>query len=155
MIRVAIADDETLFREGLKQLIDGFERITVIQEATDGKDLIESLDAAETLPDVLLLDLNMPSMTGIEATKIIKDKYPNLRIIILSTHFNKAFILNMVEHGASSYLPKNCNPDELEQTILKVYKHGFYYSTEVMLVIRENMMRKSKPKASFLPQLTR
>ncbi|MEO0582140.1 MAG: response regulator transcription factor [Bacteroidota bacterium] len=155
MIRVAIADDETLFREGLKQLIEGFERITVTMEAYDGANLIDQLAATEALPHILLLDLNMPAMTGIEATKVLREQYPDVKVIVLSTHFNKAFILNMVELGASSYLPKNCKPDELENTIHKVFEKGFYYSTEVMMVIRENMMRKSKPKARFLPELTR
>lgn len=146
MIRLAIADDEALFRKGMQLLSEDWEGIEVMLEAKDGKDLLAQLATADPLPEVLLLDLNMPEINGIDSAKIIREKYPDIRIIILSTYFSKAFIINMIELGAGAYLQKNTQPELVEKTINEVYKNGFSYSLEVMEVIRQNMMQKTKPK---------
>ena len=156
--RMAIADDEALFRKGLGMLIEDFENMEVVLEAADGQDLIDQLEDLESrekiLPDVLLLDLNMPKLNGIEVAKRLQQYYPSIRIIVLSSHFSKAFIINMVEIGAASYLPKNTEPTIMEETIKEVMKNNFHYTKEIMSVIRENMIRKKKVKASFSKNLT-
>lgn len=146
MIKVAIADDEALFRKGMGMLIDDFEGIEYVLEAGNGQELIEKLDATEQVPQVVLLDLNMPVLNGIDTAKILKEKYPELKIIVLSTYFSKAFIINMIEIGAASYLPKNTSPEEVEQTIREVADKGFFYNQAVMEIIRENMIQKTRPK---------
>lgn len=114
------------------------------------------LHASESLPDVLLLDMKMPNLNGVEASKVIRTEFPDLKIVVLSTYFSKAFIINMIELGAASYLPKNANPDEVAATIREVFKHGFSYNQAVMEVIRDNMLQKTKPKmaSSFDVELT-
>ena len=154
MIHIAITDDETLFLKGLKQLIEGFEGMEVILEASNGKDLLAQLAEGDALPHILLLDLNMPEMTGVEAAKVLQQQYPAIRIIVISTYFSKAFIINMIELGASAYLAKNSLPQEVELTIREVSDKGFSYTDKVLEVIRENMMKKTKPKLSFGPELT-
>jgi len=146
MISIALADDEALFRRGMNFLIEDFEEMEVVWEVGDGKELLDKLAEVDTLPDVLLLDLNMPEINGIEAAKIMREEYPDLRIVVLSSYFQKSFIVNMIEIGAASYLPKNTEPDEMERTIREVADKGFFYTQKVMEVIRQSMMDKGRPK---------
>jgi Response regulator containing a CheY-like receiver domain and an HTH DNA-binding domain len=153
-ITIAIADDEALFRKGMKLILNEYEDCQIVMEAANGEELLDQLSSTESLPDILLLDLKMPKMDGIAAAREIRQKYPSLKFIVLSTHFSRAFILNMIELGAASYLPKNSEPDEVAKTIRGVYAKGFHYNDEVMTVIRENLINKSKPKPHFPFQLT-
>ncbi|MBK8968852.1 MAG: response regulator transcription factor [Saprospiraceae bacterium] len=146
MIQLAIADDEALFRKGMMALIQDWPDMHVLLDAQDGEDLLEQLRQAGNLPDVLLLDLNMPRLNGIETAKIIRETYPELKIVVLSTYFSNAFVLKMIELGAAAYLPKNSDPAEMRQTILEVVANGFSYSRPVLEIIRQNLQQKSKPK---------
>ncbi len=153
-ITIAIADDEALFRKGMSLLLNNYEGLDVNLEAVDGVDLLEKLASLETLPDVLLLDLKMPRMNGIEAAKVIRKEYPELKIIIISTHFSRAFVINMIEIGAASYLPKNSEPKEVVETIKAVQSNGFHYNKKVMEIIRENFLSKNKPASPTSFELT-
>lgn len=157
MIKIAIADDESLFRKGMKLLLENDSSdMQVALEAGDGDDLLRQLRASGSLPDVLLLDLNMPNTSGVEAAKIIREEFPGLKIIVLSTYFSNAFIINMIELGAAAYLPKDSDPEEVRRTILEVMQNGFSYNQKVLEVIRDNMVLKTKPKmpSSFHVELT-
>ena len=154
MIQIALADDETLFRKGMSILIEEFEGMQVSLEAQHGRDLLDQLAPLDTLPDILLLDLNMPELNGVETAKILQKDYPSIQIIVLSTYFSKQFIINMIELGASAYLPKNSLPEAVESTIREVADKGFAYNDKVMAVIRENLIKKTRPKPSFGPELT-
>ncbi len=155
-IRIAIADDEALFRKGLGMLLEDYEGFSIVLEAENGRDLIDQLQQVEDLPTVLLLDMKMPVLNGIETAKLMREEFPAIPIIILSTHFSKAFILNMIEMGAASYLPKNTDPDEVVETIRSVLSKGFYYTNEVMKIIREDFMHKHqvKQKPNFSADIT-
>jgi DNA-binding NarL/FixJ family response regulator len=144
-IRLAIADDEVLIRKGLALVIRDFEGIELIMEAGNGQELLDQLALGKVVPNVVILDLRMPVLDGIETAKKLSADYPDIRIIILSTYFSKAFVLNMLEIGAAAYLPKNTDPDEMEQTIRGVVEKGFYYNEAVMSIVRENLMSKKKP----------
>ncbi len=143
-IHLGIVDDELLFRKGMRALLSENEAIEVIVEAGNGQELLDKLEIPENRPQVLLLDLNMPVMSGVETTKALQKKYPEIRIIILTTHYSKGFIVKMIELGAASYLPKNSEPEEVAETVLMVASKGFFYNDHVMNVIRENMQRKVK-----------
>lgn len=155
-LQIAITDDEALFRKGLAMIIDDFEQASVCLQAEDGQHLLDQLRSAEILPDILLLDLQMPKLNGIETTKVLQKEFPSIKIIILTTHFSKGFIINMIELGAASYLPKNTEPEVMEHTIRNVAEKGFYYTDEVLAVIRENMSTKKniKPQTSFTIKFT-
>lgn len=146
MIHLALADDEALFRKGMKLLLEDYEGISVVLEAQDGEQLLQQLRQATSLPDVLLLDMKMPNLNGVETAKVLQENFPSIKIIVLSTYFSKAFIVNMIELGAGAYLPKNTTPDEVVATIREVYNNGFSYNQAVLEVIRDNMLQKSKPK---------
>jgi DNA-binding NarL/FixJ family response regulator len=156
--KIAITDDETLFRKGLFMIIEDMDNMEVLLEAGHGQDLLNQLEDLtskdQDLPDIVLLDLQMPVLNGIKTAKLLQANYPDIKIIVLSTHFNKAFILNMIELGAASYLAKNTNPEEMEMTIQSVAEKGFHYNDEIMKIITENMRNKTRPKASFSEQLT-
>ena len=146
MIKIALTDDEALFRKGMRSLIEDFEGMEVILEATSGTDLLQQLANTTPLPDVLLLDLNMANLNGIETAKVLQKDYPSIKAIILSSYFSKAFVINLIEIGASAYLPKNALPEEVAQTIQEVIAKGFSYNDAVMQIIRENMVQKNRPK---------
>ncbi|MFK7936387.1 MAG: response regulator [Saprospiraceae bacterium] len=157
MIKIAIADDEALFRKGMMALLSDYADFQIILEAENGKVLLTNLAAAAESPDVLLLDLNMPEMNGIETARVLQREYADLKIVVLSSYFSKAFIINMMELGAAAYLPKNAEPQMVELTIREVAEKGFFYTDEVMTVIRENMVQKKRgtPKAGFVVELTK
>lgn len=155
-IHLAIADDEALFRRGMRLILQDYADLHIVLEAENGEDLLAKIRASDELPDVLLLDLKMPGMSGIEAAEIIRQEFPSILIVVVSSHVSKAFILNMIEMGAAAYLGKNAHPDEVVETIRMVREKGFYYNAAVMETIRENMMGKStiKPQRSFQVELT-
>lgn len=146
MIQIAIADDEALFRQGMRLILEDYPDLRVQFEAENGEDLLAKIRAATDPPDVLLLDLKMPVMSGIEAAKIIREQFPSIHLVVLSSHVSKAFILNMIEIGAASYLGKNAHPEEVAETIRQVRERGFYYNSMVMNAIHESMADKSQPK---------
>ncbi len=156
MIHLALADDEALFRRGMRLILEDYPDLQVMMEAENGEDLLTKIRASGELPDVLLLDLKMPGMTGIEAAEIIRREFPSILIVVVSSHVSKAFILNMIEIGAAAYLGKNAHPDEVVETIRMVCQKGFYYNSTVMEVIRDNMTGKSqvKPQRSFEIEIT-
>jgi len=155
-ILIALADDEALFRRGMRLILEDYPDLTVMLEAENGDDLLTKIRNSIDLPDVLLLDLKMPGKTGIEAAEIIRREFPSILIVVVSSHISKAFILNMIEIGAAAYLGKNAHPDEVVETIRMVREKGFYYNANVMEVIRDNMMGKNpvKPQRSFEVELT-
>ncbi len=154
MIRIAIADDETLFRKGMQILLADFDGLEVSMEAGNGRELLDQLEKTEELPDVILLDLNMPELNGVETAKILQEKFPEIKVIVLSTYFSKEFISKMLELGASGYLPKNSAPEEVEQAIREVHEKGFSYTQPVMEVVRDSLTRKKKSRVAFGPDLT-
>jgi len=155
-IQVAVADDETLFRKGLSFMIEEYESIDLCMEASNGQELLDQLAAAELLPDVVLMDLNMPVLDGIATARQLTPLYPSIRLVVVSSHFSKAFVYNLLEIGAAAYLAKNTDPEEMELTIRQVVEKGFYYNDEVQQIIREQMLGGKRPqRASFQVELTR
>lgn len=155
-ILLAIADDEALFRRGMRLILEDYEDISILFDAENGEVLLSQIRNSNELPDVLLLDLKMPVMSGIEAAEIVRREFPSIQIVVISSHVSKPFILNMIEIGAAAYLGKNAHPDEVVETIRQVCAKGFYYNQTVMEVIRENLTGKLniKPQRSFEVELT-
>ncbi len=144
MIKIAIADDHKLFREGLRFLVDNMEGVKVIIEAANGKELLASPLLAEA--DILLLDLDMPEMDGLEALKQLRPTRPDLGIIILTMHSDTKMIAYLMELGANSYLLKDTSPDEFHKAIFSVKKEGFYFSQMVSQAMLNGLKGNSRKK---------
>jgi DNA-binding NarL/FixJ family response regulator len=155
-IKLALVDDEVLFREGIKLMINGFDRIDISMEAANGQEFLNVLAESQEHPDIVLMDMKMPVLNGVETAKILEKEYPNIKIIILSSYFSESFVFNMLELGAAAYLPKNTMLQEVENTIRGVAEKGFYYNSEVLQILREGIQRRDKvTKVSFAPKITR
>ena len=135
MTKIIIADDHTMFLEGLISLLRNVPEITVTEKASNGKELLKLLE--KNTADVLLLDISMPEMDGVEVTKIIKKTYPKLKIIILTTHSNAHIIAKLNRLGVDGYLLKNAEKDELLYAIKKVQSGEHYFSKEVAAIHKE------------------
>lgn len=140
IIKIAIADDEELFRQGMTFILNKEVNFDIILQAENGNDLIRKLKEIKQLPDIILMDLNMPLLNGVETTKQLKKIHPEIKIIALTSYYSKPFISNMISIGAVSYLAKNTTPKIVVETINNVAKKGFHYDDNVMQVIQENVL---------------
>lgn len=151
LIKVAIADDEELFRVGLVHILSRDEEIEICFQAENGKELLDYLEQCTQLPDIIITDIKMPEINGVEVTKNISKLYPEIGIIALTTYNTKPFIRNMIDVGASAYLVKNSAPSKVLHTIKQVFYNGFYYDNEVMKIVNErsSSKRSSETKTVF------
>jgi len=150
-INIVLADDELLFRQGLKAILSNQDNINVLFDAKDGNDLIQQLRTVEILPEIVITDLKMPELNGVEVTKLIRKEFPTIKVIALTSYFSKPFILNMISIGAVAYLAKNSTPALMVKTIEEVADKGFYYDEEVMQYIHESIVNPAdkKVKSNF------
>ena len=143
--RIAIADDEKLFLNGLAMVIDQHPQFNSSILAQDGQDLISKIkDSEGGVPDLVLTDMEMPIKNGIDVTKELNQHYPEIKIVILSSHYEPTLILKMLELGASAYMAKNEEPEEVYNTMLGVIKNGFHYNQFVVNLIRDKMFLNKK-----------
>ncbi len=142
-IKVLIVDDHQLFREGLANLIGGSDEIEIIAEAENAGQAIEM--TSKLNPDVIIMDIGLPKINGIEATKILKKKYPNIKIIALSMHSDKHYIKGMLEAGASGYLLKNSTHNQVMDAVKSVYNGKKYLSSTITEVLIDNYLGKDEP----------
>lgn len=145
MINIAIADDQKLFRKGMVALVNSFDEMSIIFEAGNGKELLELCANATVKPDVILLDLSMPEMNGLDALKILKETHAEIRVIILSSHEAENFILATIQEGANGYLAKNAEPEEVELAIREVFKNDFYFTPPMLEIMRKGLVKKVQP----------
>ncbi|MCK9376339.1 MAG: response regulator transcription factor [Syntrophobacterales bacterium] len=135
-IRIIVADDHQIVRQGLRILLEAEPDMEVLAEADNGRKVLKM--AQELLPDVIIMDLSMPELNGIEATRQILAESPGVRIIALSMHSDSLFVLNMIRAGASGYLLKDCALEELVKAIRTVVNQKTYLSPGVSdIVIRD------------------
>ena len=128
-IKIIIADDHTMFLQGIVSLLENEENINILGVAPNGKEVFKIIDTA--LPDILLLDISMPEMDGIEVTRIIKQQFPSIKILIISTHSNIQMIAKLIRMGVEGYLLKNAEKEELLHAIHTIHKGGNYFCKEV------------------------
>lgn len=145
LIKVAIADDQVLFRKGMMAIVDTFDGMAITLEADNGRMLLDALATDDPLPDVVLLDLSMPELNGVETTKLIHKDYPTLKIIILSVYGEDRFVTHLMDLGVNAYLFKNAEPLEVERAIRAVIETDFYFN-EAFLSALKNRMLVKKPR---------
>ncbi|MCD2257906.1 response regulator transcription factor [Psychroserpens luteolus] len=142
-ITIAVADDELLFRQGLISILSKEKNLDILFDAEDGNHLMEQLRSAEQLPEIVITDLKMPGLNGVETTKLIRKEFPDIKIIALTSYFSKPFIINMISIGAVAYLAKNSTPKLMLTTIKEVADKGFYYDEQVMKFIHEGLLNNN------------
>ncbi len=147
-IKVAIADDHKIFRDGIKMSLKDKEYLKILWEAEDGKDLMHKLKIKE--PDILLMDIRMPEMDGINAISLIKKEHEAVKIIVLTMYDDQEMITKMMEIGANAYLTKTTEPDEIYQAILTCMNDDFYFNDLVNKAVLSKIQNK-KAIRQFYP----
>jgi two-component system response regulator NreC len=149
-IKVMIADDHQIVREGLRAMLEKEHDIKVVGEAVDGR-MTERL-ARELVPDVIIMDVAMPDLNGIEATRQIVAELPGVKIIALSMHDDRRFVLNMFKAGAAGYMLKDCAFKDLAKAIRVVMSHKTYLSHEIADIVVKDYLASSSPTESSVFQ---
>ncbi|HHU98540.1 MAG TPA: response regulator transcription factor [Bacteroidales bacterium] len=148
-IRIALADDHQLFRNGLKILLGGYPEFEVVAEASNGTELLKVLENCPT--DIVLMDINMPEMDGVEATSRISRQIPEVFVIALSMYGEEEYYYRMVEAGAKGFILKDSDISDVHDAIIAVHRGGNYFSQELLYhVIRRIKNREQEEKSSNL-----
>ncbi len=151
-IRIIIADDHRLFREGLVNLLSESKDIEIVAQAEDGRDVV--LKAKEFNPQVVIMDIGMPIINGVEATRQLLKELPSAKVIALSMHSDKQYIKGMLEAGASGYLFKNCAYDELIEAIHTVNSGKKYLSDVITEIMIQDYLGKEENNPESDAELT-
>jgi two-component system invasion response regulator UvrY len=152
---VVLVDDHILLRNGLSTLINTFNNCSVLFEANNGKDFLDKLNP-EMLPDIVLMDINMPEMDGYETASWLKNNYPDVKVLALSMYDNENSIIRMFRAGAKGYILKDSDPAELEAAISSIISKGYYYTEMVTgrLIHSINVLDEEDNSVKHLIQLT-
>lgn len=145
-IKIALVDDETLLLEGLSLMFARNDNLEVVVTATDGSEFLEKTAnlPRERFPDIALIDIQMEPMNGFELVELSKKNYPELKIIILSTHYKSAMLGHMIKLGISAFLPKNATQDLLSEAIEKVHKFGVFFTSKDHEMLASFVKNKSQ-----------
>jgi DNA-binding NarL/FixJ family response regulator len=135
IISVVIADDHIIFRKGLTTILNEISVIKVVAETSNGHELLDFLKS--NTADVVLMDIKMPGMDGIEATRRVLEKYPKIKVIALTMHEEIGYFNRMIEAGASGFLLKKTNQDQLEEAITAVFRGESYFSEEFAFTAKQ------------------
>jgi two-component system response regulator NreC len=141
-IKVLVADDHTILRQGIKALLDNQEGIEVIGEAKDGREALAIIE--ETLPDVILMDIAMPGLNGLEATRRIKKKFPRMKVLVLTMYTNEEYIFQILNAGANGYLVKETAFQDLISAIKAVYKNEAFMSPSISKKVINSYIKKAQ-----------
>ena len=144
-IKIILVDDHQMFRDGVKAVLHDEENISVIGEVGRGGELFEMLNSLT--PDLVITDISMPDISGIEITKYLTENYPSVRVLILSMHKNEEFITKSISAGASGYLPKDTSMKELLEAIEVISDGGNYFNRDISDTLLSSIIRKSKSQA--------
>jgi DNA-binding NarL/FixJ family response regulator len=155
-INVLIVEDQTIFRSGLKLLLNEIPEVNVMDEASNGKEFLEIIK--EKMPDIVLMDIKMPVMDGIEATKTALGLYPQIKVLVLSMFGEEEYLIRMLEAGVRGFLLKNVEEDELRKALMIVSEGKNYFSNELLPALTNSFMKKktyTDEKDNILEKLTR
>lgn len=146
-IRIALADDQDLFRQGLEALLSDYEDFKVVFTASNGKELLDKLPDHRI--DIVLVDLEMPVMNGLEATKKIKVKFPEVKVLPITMHDEEDFVVHLIESGASGYLVKNVDVEYLADAIYSVHDTGYYFNDMVSKAMVKGLVKSKRVTPTF------
>ena len=140
--RVLLAEDHTIVRKGLHALLDDEAEIEVVGEACDGREAVDM--AAQLRPDVVLMDITMPALNGLEATRQIKERFPEIRVLVLTRHSDKEYIYQILRAGGSGYVVKQAAPEELIAAIWAVCRGETYLSPSISAATVQEYIRQAE-----------
>lgn len=148
-ITIGLVEDQLLFRNGIKAILNGWEDLEVIYESGDGYSVIESLQKEGQIPDVMLVDLSLPPdgdspYSGEQLTIDLAECFPAVKVLVLSAHQDEKFIARLIEIGAHGYLVKDSDPFEVYQAITTVYKKGAYINHMTLMAIQRNIGKRTQ-----------
>lgn len=144
-IKLSIVDDQQLFLQGLASLIKGIRDFELLHVAETGRQLLDQLNETMILPDILLMDMKLPDMNGLQLNEQLQKTYPSVKVIVVSMYDQERIIYRMIEAGACGYLVKNCSKEELVSAITTTYKAGFYFNFSTMQAMRNAAKFKNQP----------
>src|SRR6478752_2700701 len=152
VIKVAIADDHKIFRDGIKMALKDKDYLKIIWEAEDGRDLVHKMLLKK--PDVLLMDIRMPEVDGINAIGLLRKEYEEVKIIVLTMYDDQQMISKMMEMGANAYLTKTTDPDEIYEAILTCMNEDFYFNDLVNKAVMGKLLQKKNVRRQYGPNLS-
>jgi DNA-binding NarL/FixJ family response regulator len=147
IIKIAVADDHKIFRDGIKIALSAKENLKMLWEAADGKDMMHKISVK--LPDVLLMDIRMPEIDGINALQILRKEYETIKIIVLTMYDDEQMINKMMEMGANAYLTKTTDPEEIYTAILTCMNDEFYFNDLVNKAVMGKLMQKKNVRHHY------
>jgi DNA-binding NarL/FixJ family response regulator len=142
VIKIALADDHKIFRDGIKMALKDKDYLRILWEAEDGKDLMHKMKLKK--PDVLLMDIRMPELDGVNAIALIRKEYDDVKIIVLTMYDDQEMISKMLELGANAYLTKTSDPEEIYQAILSCMNDDFYFNELVNKAVLSKLQTKKQ-----------
>jgi len=141
-IRVLLAEDHTIVRKGLRSLLDGEAGIQVVGEAADGREAVDKV--GQLLPDIVLMDIAMPGLNGLEATRQISREFPKVKVLILTMHADEEYILQILQAGAHGYVVKQAAPEELVSAVQAVYRGDLFLSPSISRTVIQEYIRHAE-----------
>lgn len=151
-INIIIVDDHLLFSEALNGLISELDEFNVLAVLANGNELVNYFSNENKQPDIVLMDIQMPIMNGVEATNWLKNNRPEIKVLALSMECEEDTILKMLRVGARGYLLKDIHPSMLEHALKEVHKTGYFYTENVANTLLNSVNKKEKPREIFLKE---
>lgn len=150
VLKIALADDHVLFRKAFVSLLEMEDDFEVVLEAGNGLELIQRIAGKEV--DIVLMDMEMPTMDGLEATEKLQASNPEIKVVIVSSHDEDEVILQAVEKGAKGYLLKDADPDDVLEAIRSIHQNGFYFQPHVSSLLLKGIVQKELFQTKFDPK---
>ena len=149
-IKIAVADDQAMFRRGLVSMLNDIPGVEVVCEASDGKELVNKLRTIKV--HIVFLDYRMPKMNGVSAAKTVRENHPDVRILMLSMYDDEEFIISSIENGANGYLTKDDEPEEITRAIESVMNTGYYLNDRTSKLLISKLVHQGKVQPRFLKE---
>lgn len=149
-INIGIVDDHVLFAKALGSLLSSFKNFNVVLEASNGKDMQQKIGHMRALPDIMIIDTDMPIMNGVETAEWLTIRYPLIKIVALSLDENEWTMLNMIKAGCCAFISKDTHPSELKKILSEVAEKGYYYADSVNIYYRRALVRPSNQQAAIV-----
>lgn len=145
-IRLLLADDHPVVRRGMRSCLEGIRHVEVVAEAVDGQEALNLVK--ELSPDIVLMDIDMPNVNGLEATKVVREEFPDTRVLILSVHTNKDYVLQIIRSGAQGYVLKDTAPADLVRAIESVDNGEPFFSPDISQIVLNQYLEEAGADSS-------